>query len=658
MNIKRSVKRPGAIFLTLVLALGLIVAQAPAAVLGNNQPEHEDFLIGFEGPPNSKLVEQFGGEVYRQFTLVNVVAARLPAQAVDALEKNPVVRYVEPDVAVYAVSQIVPWGIDRVFEDEEHPFPTWNNSMGEGIGVAVLDTGIDEDHEDLVVEGGTNTIDDTHWGSDSSGHGTHVAGTIAALDNELGVVGVAPEVELYAVKVLNDSGSGTVSSVVAGIEWAVNQGIPVMNMSLGSSSDSQTLKDACDAAYSAGHLLVAAAGNSGNPPGRGDNVIYPAKYDSVIAVAASDDKDSRARWSSTGSAVEFIAPGVSILSTLPNNSYGTYSGTSMASPHAAGAAALAWAVNPTLTNAEIRATLQGTAEDLGLDPNHQGHGLVRADLAVSAALALEPPATGNIEGTVTDEGDAAIEGATVVVEGTDLSATTDLNGYYLLENVPAGDQDVTASADGYDSETATVKVEEDATVTRNFVLQATSTYTVSGTVKDTADSPLEGAIVTIEKTGQSAITDSEGTFSISDVEKGIYDITASKEGYSSETKCITVESDMTVDFVLEKVTVASVVRVESITYDTRGGRHNDRHLDITLLLLDDLDDPVADASVSAMLHCNDGSSWNFQGTTNANGTVTFSLVNHGPGCYDTEITAVEAEGLEWDGETPDNKYCK
>lgn len=270
---------------------------------------------------------------------------------------------------MFAHSQTVPWGIDRVFGGEQNRLLTWEISeKGLGIKVAILDTGIDEKHEDLTVAGGTTAVDDTQWGSDGSGHGTHVAGTVAALDNNLGVVGVAPNVALYAVKVLSDGGSGSVSSVVGGIKWAVGQGIPVLNMSLGSGTSSQTLKDACDAAFDAGHLLVAAAGNSGNPAGRGDNVGYPAAYESVIAVAASDDNDRRASFSSTGPAVELIAPGVSVLSTLPGDSYDTYNGTSMASPHVAGAAALAWAVNLDLTNAGIREILQDTAEDLGLSP--------------------------------------------------------------------------------------------------------------------------------------------------------------------------------------------------------------------------------------------------------------------------------------------------
>jgi len=648
--------------LVAVLTVMLVACLLGSAGLAAGPVEKEGFLIGFHGAPGpteQALVQGAGGEIYREFSIVNVIAARMTPQAAYALTRNPGVAYVELDGPVYALDQTVPWGIDRVFGDESYSFETWGITRGGGVAVAILDTGIDENHEDLPdLLGGVNTIDDTHWGSDGSGHGTHVAGTVAALDNTWGVVGVGPQIGLYAVKVLNDGGGGTVESVVGGIEWAVQQGIPILNMSLGTRDHYQALQDACDAAYAAGHLLVAAAGNEGNPGGRGDNVGYPAKYDSVMAVAASTINDTRSSFSSTGPAVELIAPGSSILSTLPGNNYGTYSGTSMASPHVAGVAALVLAADPGLTNVQIRTILQETAEDLGLSANHQGYGLVRADLAVRAVGEVEPQPTGSIEGTVKGEDGTAIEGAAVVVEGTDLSAITSADGYYLLENVPAGDQGVTASADGYYSQTATVTVVEDTTVTQDFVLTAIPTYTVSGTVTDSQGSALEGATVTVEETGQSATTASDGTYSISDVDEGTYDITASKSGYSSQTKTVTVESDTTVDFVLDEATAAGTVRVESITYSTSGGRLGDRHLAVTLLLLDDQDNPVAGASVSATLHHEGGSSWDFAGTTGSDGTVVFSLNNHGSGCYSTEVTAVVADGLDWDGVTPDNGYCK
>ena len=344
-------------------------------------------LIGFTHSPGESerdLIGNMGGEVKRAFNIVDAMEVNIPEKAIEALENSEIITYIEPNEEVEA-HQTVPWGIDRVFGDEEYEFDTWAETKGANVGVAVLDTGIDDGHESLPDPvDGTNTVDDTHWGDDGNGHGTHVAGTVAALNNDIGVVGVGPEIDLYAVKVLDDDGGGSWASVTEGIEWAVENEVPILNMSLGG-GDSETLGDAVSAAHEAGHLLVASAGNDGNPGGRGDNVGYPAAYDEVVAIAASDNNDNRARFSSTGPQVELIAPGQDVLSTVPGDEYEEYSGTSMSAPHVAGIAALVWdAENASLGDNEmIRGILQETAEDLGLDDEHQGYGLARADKAVA-----------------------------------------------------------------------------------------------------------------------------------------------------------------------------------------------------------------------------------------------------------------------------------
>lgn len=166
---------------------------------------------------------------------------------------------------------------------------------------------------------------------DDNGHGTHVAGTIAAADNGSGVVGVAPEATLYALKVLDQSGSGVFSNVIAAVQLAVDLGIQVTNNSYGSTQDPGSLVQAAfDNAAAAGMLHVAAAGNSGNCLGTGDSVLFPARYGSVIAVAATDQADVSPCFSSTGPTVELAAPGVSINSTAPGGGYQVLSGTSMA----------------------------------------------------------------------------------------------------------------------------------------------------------------------------------------------------------------------------------------------------------------------------------------------------------------------------------------
>ncbi len=765
--------------LILVLMAGLLGSAGLAAA----PPERIDVLIGFhEAPGGSEqaLVRGGGGEIYRRFTVVNVIAARMTPQAAGALALNPRVVYVELDGPVYAVEQAVPWGIDRVFGGETYPFATWTASKGSGIGVAVLDTGIDVDHPDLNVVGGRrfymvstgppqNRLREDDNYDDVYGHGTHVAGTVAALDNDFGVVGVAPLVSLYAVKVLDDTGSGSVSAIVAGIEWAVNNGIPVLNMSLGSTTHSETLQDACDNAYAAGHLVVAAAGNEGEGT---DTVIYPAKYESVIAVAASDISDARASFSSTGPAVELIAPGADVLSTIPwtdensltvegvsyqanyienaartdasgvtgllvdgglatttnpdwsgkavlvergeisfydkvmnvqnsggvavviyNNEpgnfygtlgdgnssdipaislsqedgqwlvanklgvdgtvvslydpntpgYGRSSGTSMASPHAAGVAALVWAADPGLTNVQVRAILQQTAEGLGLPATHQGYGLVRADSAVKA---VEPPMTYTITATAGEGGTTEPSGDVIVSEGESQTFTiTPYTGYeisdVLVDNVSV------EAVSSYTFENVTA----DHTIQATFA--SLPTYTITATAGEGGTIEPSGEVIVNEGDGQTFTITPYTGYEISDVLVDSVSVGA-VSSYTFEN----VTADHTIHATFAEATAATDARVESITYATRGGRYNNKHLDITLLLLDNLGNPVANASVAATLRHDAGSTWDFQGTTDSNGTVTFTLVNHGTGCYWTEVTAVVASGLEWDSVTPDNSYCK
>src|SRR5680860_799337 len=261
--------------------------------------------------------------------------------------------------------QELPWGVGHIGAD-----PTSNavgGSTGSGINVAVLDTGIDLDHPDLVanVEGGYMALGGRYRKhrapDDDNGHGTHVAGIIAAEDNTQGVVGVAPDADLYAVKVLDQNGSGYFSDVIDGIYWAEGRNtddtttndIHVINMSLGAGVESNDLSAAVSAAQKAGILIVAAAGNDGGA------VDYPAAYPGVIAVAATDGDNTAPWWSSRGDGngddeVELAAPGVDIYSTYKDGSYETLSGTSMASPHVAGSAALAGAANSGWDAAAVR----------------------------------------------------------------------------------------------------------------------------------------------------------------------------------------------------------------------------------------------------------------------------------------------------------------
>ncbi len=412
-------------------------------------------LIGFTstpGPAETNVVGAQGGRVLRSFHLVPVISAVIPERAKQALERNPNVEYVEGDPKAEACvyygtwpAQRVDWGIDRIDADL-----VWGTCDGTGVSVAVLDTGINgpaigdsgDDptgpHPDLElnIAGGINIVNaGVVQAHDDNGHGTHVAGTIGADDNDFGAIGVAPGVSLYSVKVLGADGSGYYSWIIEGLQWCAENGIQIANMSLGGSLPSRSLRLACDNAYASGVLLVAAAGNEGG------RVNYPAKYKSVIAVSAIDSGDSLASFSNRGGEIELCAPGVSVFSTCDTNldgspydedgsedGYGVLSGTSMASPHVAGTAALVIASGVTGPDA-VRARLQETAEDLGPTgkDDYYGYGLVDAQAAAgpvneAPTVVISSPADGSsfdsgasisFTGTASDAEDEDLTGGLV-----------------------------------------------------------------------------------------------------------------------------------------------------------------------------------------------------------------------------------------------------
>lgn len=366
-------------------------------------------LIGFKSTPNLEeegLIEAHGGKLKARYHIVPAIAATLPQQALAALKKNPHVAYVEGDVQGRLLIDEVPWGIQRVGA----PTVQGLGVKGAGVKVAVIDTGIDYNHTDLKANygGGTDIADNDSDPKDWHGHGTHCAGIIGADDNGVGVVGVAPDVQLFALKVFSDgSTSCWWSDVIQALQWCVDHQIQIASMSIGGDYSS-TFEQACNNALQQGVLLVAAAGNSGGP------VKYPAGFDSVIAVGATDSNNVRASWSCYGNNLELMAPGVSIKSTVLNNTYGLKSGTSMACPHVSGSAALVWSAYPTWAAAQVRQQLTSTAQDLGTagkDP-YYGYGLVRADNAVSVTPPppSPPPSLSKVE--VTPASASIVKGAT------------------------------------------------------------------------------------------------------------------------------------------------------------------------------------------------------------------------------------------------------
>ncbi len=438
-------------------------------------------------------------------------AAEIPANAARGIERDPRVAYIEPDIEVQTFGDI-PTGVDRIEADTKLNLGDESVSYDGDIDIAILDTGIDENHPALNVAGGTDctqgnpvnvTCRDGMTG-DGHGHGTHVAGTAAGKDG-FGAVGVAPGADLWSIKVLGDDGGGRMSQIIAGVDWVTDHAdrIDVANMSLGGSGSSSALDSALTSSANAGVVYAVAAGNSDanvdgyTPAGHPDVITVSAMADfDGIAGGAADptcrddvgEDDTYALFSNYGEDVDLIAPGVCIESAIPGGGYDTFSGTSMASPHVAGAAALYITEHSVDSWEEVRDGLINNwsvaqTDECGL-VDHDSHGKTSEPMLMLDDCTIadddngtDPePATGTLTGAVTDadSGDG-IQDALVEIEDTDHSATTGSNGSYTIEDVETGEYSVIASADGYEFATETdVTVAEGETTIVDFSLDPIS----------------------------------------------------------------------------------------------------------------------------------------------------------------------------------------
>ncbi len=398
----------------LVAAFAVVLGVAARAEVSTESHEQRIVVFKPDTTPADRVAGalQSGGTLVRELRLIDAVVVRVAKSQLKAAEdllkrradvlridEDPRINWLEsraaavrdvplPDVKSFlkeplrltgraaleapVPAQEIPWGITRV-----NAAGAWAATKGKGVKVGVIDTGIDYDHPDLKanIAGGWNAVDKTKPNEfkDDNGHGTHVSGTIAALDDNSGVVGVAPEASLYGIKVLDAGGSGTFSDVIAGMEWCVTNKMQVANMSLGASRGNDSLKAAVEAMAKGGVAVIAAAGNSGRAVG------YPAAYPQAIAIAASDATDKVAWFSSRGPEVALIAPGVNVKSTYMGGGYDSLSGTSMATPHVAGLAALAVAAKGMSDTEALRAQLKAAATPLpGAPVEQQGAGLINA----------------------------------------------------------------------------------------------------------------------------------------------------------------------------------------------------------------------------------------------------------------------------------------
>lgn len=368
--------------------------------------------------------ESVGGKLAMRYTLVPnlelLELSGLPvADAVARLQANPHVKYAQPDFIYHAVDTVPNdprwgdlWGMTNI----RAPL-AWDTFKGDAnLVVAIIDTGIDYNHQDLAANmwknpgetagdgidnDGNGYIDDVYgWDfayndsnpSDVHGHGSHTGGTVgAAGNNGVGVVGVNWNIKLMALKFLNDSGSGSTADAIEAVQYATNKGVKISNNSWGGGGFDQGLYDAINAAKAVGHLFIAAAGNNGS--NNDSSPFYPATYnlDNIISVAAISSSEAKASFSNYGkTTVDLGAPGVSILSTTPGNNYQYYDGTSMAAPHVSGVAALLYGLHPDWTYGQVRDTIFSTARPTSSMANITVTGGV---LDAAAALGGTPPPT-------------------------------------------------------------------------------------------------------------------------------------------------------------------------------------------------------------------------------------------------------------------------
>jgi thermitase len=447
-----------------------------------------------------------GGKVAEVIPGIDVQVITVPANKVEAMvraykgEKD--ILFAEPDYIAKAIYEpndtyfANQWGMTQIDAPEAWDVTTGSSS----VKIAILDTGIDQNHEDLAAKIVANR--NFTWGrtgswtvDDKYGHGTHVAGIAAAItNNDKGVAGVGFNSSLMNVKVLGDTGYGNYSWVADGIIWAADNGAKVINLSLGGYSSQKTLEEAVNYAWNKGCVIVAAAGNDNtNAP------LYPAYYTNCIAVAATDRYDGRAIWekpyaSNYGSWVDIAAPGVDIFSTLPNHSnqlgilnYGSLSGTSMASPHVAGVAALVWATEYGTGNAAVRNRIEGTADQAGTMWSTYGIKRINAYNAVAPAGPPPPDTTGPITSGVAANPNPTAGATSVTLTATISDVTTGgsniANAEYFIDTIGANGSGTLMSASNGDFDSPT----EAVTATVDVSGLSTGSHTLYVNGKDSAD---------------------------------------------------------------------------------------------------------------------------------------------------------------------------
>ena len=549
---------------------------ASTASAGDVEEYNVGLKAGAKGP-GTAAVKRAADAVRKEVDLGSegkFLTGKFSKQARKGLENSPHVDYVEPNYTAYKSAEKLPVGIDRVDADVLHS----EGTTGSGATIAILDTGVDDDHPDLAnnIDPSLGAAFGSSCGSESGGcrygregyngnacnyawsddddHGSHVAGTANAVrGNGEGVAGgVSTQATIMPVKVLTGCGSGSYADIADGIRYAADNGADVINMSLGGSSGDSTLQNACQYAYDNGVVIVASAGNSGPCT---DCVGFPAAYSTVIAVSAVDPRDDTlADFSSTGSQVELAAPGVDTLSTIPPesddgstyaNGYETFSGTSMSAPHVAGGAGQVVA-NSSLSNKQVRQQLKDSAENIGLASNESGAGLLDAEAAVDSLGSTDsaPSASWvNPSGGATVSGSVSIEISASDSEDSDSNLTVEWSvdgGTLQTATYDSGSGNYT---DTWDSTTVS---DGDHTLTAEVTDSAgnTTTSSITVTTDNTESAPVVDSLSASEVETSDGDAEFDASWSVSDSDGNLSSVdltlTQDSDGTTEDTASISV----------------------------------------------------------------------------------------------------------------------
>ncbi|MGG0656145.1 S8 family peptidase [Rummeliibacillus pycnus] len=434
----------------MLFAIAFCIVSYNSQNVSAKEPEYKDVMVVYSNTSGKEQIMKLASSIENNFDLLNIVQGDFSAEHLALLKQSHDIQVIEKNTATLetkgtSLKGIIPLANMRMMGVQN----AWNQNLtGQGVKVAVFDTGVANIptlanvKKYSFVEDNPETPEDDRSPLDTDGHGTAVAGIIAGqVGRQLAdgnLVGVAPDVDLYSVKVFDPTGA-EMETVLKAVEWAIENNIDIINMSFGTEQDDPILYQAIKQAHLAGITMVAAAGNEGNT----NAVDYPAKYSEVIAVSSIDNYKRLWKKSNTGSQVEYTAPGVGIFTLSPTENYVQMTGTSMSAPHITGMIALLKQQYPTYTPSELRGVLRNYTIDLGdvgRDPLY-GYGLINTAIAnpsnVSKFSALQiKKSSATLHYEMAQNAIVPVEKYRIEVTGKKAITTTDTN--YVLKDLKQG----------------------------------------------------------------------------------------------------------------------------------------------------------------------------------------------------------------------------